>query len=289
MNVLVSPCEKDNVSTDVFISAQWHSNSSLPDRLLVHYVDFWQKTKSVVKQHSFPEMSEPCGRTVSVQEACLSRVCVVFSSPYRHASGSVLSGQDTPLLKQACSKCPWLSTHEAWLTTLWHAAMLESIQRKLTKSISLIRASGILPSKPWCVIWPCPAGLCLVWPGPGWWLCGTECRNRWVLSQTPTLFSYRLAFSLCIAHKRDRKHTHSNATAEGRIWQPSKIIITVGTLTWHHMIPWSSGIWHCAVENNAVSRHVSEGFIKSTMWIFFIMKIKTTLIPIREMPSWAPG
>lgn len=45
-------------------------------------------------------------------------------------------------------------------------------------------------------------------------------------------------------------HTHGNATAEGRIWQPSKIIITVGTLIWHQMTPWSLGIWHCAVEKS---------------------------------------
>lgn len=34
--------------------------------------------------------------------------------------------------------------------------------------------------------------------------------------------------------------------AEGSIWQPGKIIITVGTLIWHHMIPWSHefGIVH---------------------------------------------
>lgn len=158
-------------------------------------------------------MSEPCGGAVSVHEASLSWVCVVFLSPYRHAAGPVLSGQDTPLLEHPCSKCPWRSTQEAWLTTLWHAATLASMQRKSTNSISLIRASGISPSKPRCVSWACPAGPRLVRPvradGSVGRRAGTDgsCPKQ-PLSRPTSCLSQSLLLT---------KGTHSNAAAEGRI------------------------------------------------------------------------
>lgn len=171
----------DNDSTDVLISAQRHGNFSLPDWFLfIKSISGWKQRVLLALYSSCPEMSEPCGGAVAFHVPCMSCVCVVFLSPYRQAAGQVLSGQDTPLPEHPCSKCPWLSTQEAWLTTLWHAAMLASMQRKSTNSISLIRAFGISPSKPWWVCWVCSTGLCLVWPGPSWWLCGTEGRDRWV-------------------------------------------------------------------------------------------------------------
>lgn len=59
-----------------------------------------------------------------------------------------------------------------------------------------------------------------------------------------TLSSDLESFSLPLTKRGE--NTHGNAMAEGRIWQPGKIIITVGTLIWHHMTPWSPefGIVH---------------------------------------------
>lgn len=128
-------------------------------------VDFWQKTKSVISTIAFLKCQSPAAVDVSVHDARMSRFRAIFLSPYRNAAGPVLSGQDTPLPEQPCSKCPWLHTQEAWLTTLWHVTVLASMQRKSTNSISLIRASGILPSKPVYVSRPSPASLCSVWDG----------------------------------------------------------------------------------------------------------------------------
>lgn len=50
--------------------------------------------------------------------------------------------------------------------------------------------------------------------------------------------------SILCAHLREKEYTNTHthkAMAEGRIWQPGKIIITVGTLVRHHMTPRTHG------------------------------------------------
>lgn len=199
-------------------------------------------------------MSEPCGGAVSVHEASLSWVCVVFLSPYRHAAGPVLSGQDTPLLEHPCSKCPWRYIQEAWLTTLWHAATLASMQRKSTNSISLIRASGISPSKPWCVSWACPAGPRLVWPvradGSVGRRAGTDgsCPKH-PLSHPTSCLSQSLSLTkgtenTRIAMLQQRAGSGSPAKLS------SQWALSYGTI-WH---PGPPGIWHSAVEKSCSAK-----------------------------------
>lgn len=94
------------------------------------------------------------------------------------------------------------------------------MQRKSTNSISLIKASGISPSKPWCVgpsmsgwTWP---GLACVGPTALW----DRGQGQMDLVPEPPLIS----FSLSPAHKK-----HRDTRAEGRIWQPGKLNITAGS------------------------------------------------------------
>lgn len=177
---------------------------SLTRQASVHNVDFWQeKKKSTIAVLS-------CQSPGSLHEACLSCVCVVCLSPYRRLA-QCSQDRTHPSLST-----PVASVHGFPLRTrdsqpFWHAAMLASMQKKKTKSIRLIGASiflfffgGGVPSKPWCVRWKYPAGLCLIWPCPGWWLCGMKGENRWVLSRTPALLSYLIFFSLTCSQNEQK-------------------------------------------------------------------------------------
>lgn len=85
-------------------------------------------------------MSQPHGGAVIFPWCFRVQVSCCSNWSYRNNAGPALWGQDTPLLERPRSECPWLCAQEAWLTTLWHATILASTQRKSTHSIKLIRA-----------------------------------------------------------------------------------------------------------------------------------------------------
>lgn len=183
----------DNVSTDRFISAQWHSDFSHQTGFCSQCWFLAGKKKSTIAVLS-------CQNPGSLHEACLSCVCVVCLSPYRRLA-QCSQDRTHPSLST-----PVASVHGFPLRTrdsqpFWHAAMLASMQKKKTKSIRLIRASIFLGGGVAIQALVCQMKISR-WTG--WWLCGMKGENRWVLSQTPTLLSYLIFFSLTCSQNEQK-------------------------------------------------------------------------------------
>lgn len=211
---------------------------SLTRQASVHNVDFWQeKKKSTIAVLS-------CQSPGSLHEACLSCVCVVCLSPYRRLA-QCSQDRTHPSLST-----PVASVHGFPLRTrdsqpFWHAAMLASMQKKKTKSIRLIGASiflffflggGAIQALV-CQMkisrWTLPdmaLSRMMALRDEGREQMGPVPNTRSVI--VPHIFLAHLLTkwteNKCIAKPRQK----------GRIWQPSKMIITAGSLKGHHMKPW---------------------------------------------------
>lgn len=148
----------DNVSNDVFISAQ--RQLFLATRWVsAHNADFWHKTKNVISIIAFLK--------------CQSPVAVQFPSVRPARPGFVLT-----TISQCCRSRVLRTGHAPLRANPWQVLVLfspgsvtqnplacydASTKRKST-NISLIRAFGISPSKPVYVSRSLPLGLCPVWP-----------------------------------------------------------------------------------------------------------------------------
>lgn len=161
---------------------------SLTRQASVHNVDFWQeKKKSTIAVLS-------CQSPGSLHEACLSCVCVVCLSPYRRLAQCSQDRTHPSLSTPVASVHGFpLRTRDSQPCNAGIHAEKEDEEHKVNWSIHFFFLK-----------WKYPAGLCLIWPCPGWWLCGMKGENRWVLSRTPALLSYLIFFSLTCSQNEQK-------------------------------------------------------------------------------------
>lgn len=133
----------DNISTDVLLSAQWHSDSSLHGVLLLITLISGGTEISIMRFHSNLSRQWQYRLCPADQHALVS--CCFLIITWRCCRLSALRRGHTPSSYNPCSQ--YSLGFLLWLKALWHAGMLAFMQRESTNGISLIRAPGSLPPK----------------------------------------------------------------------------------------------------------------------------------------------